>query len=182
MKKILIIRSSNMTTIDKLIDYINKKYTDEQLQLYILIQNSLIPSFNQKYPTIHCIEKEDGFFCYKDFKINNRLILKSKEFAFNEIYIPSSCTSFDGFEDIFLIASLIKTEGYVLFNSFQKIQNIKLNNIFLLLNKYYGNGIYLFKVFIAIIMMFCCYITYYSYYKIKNILKYNYRKFLFGEY
>ena len=174
MRKILIIRSANIIVIEKLINYINKKYIDERVQLYILIQKGLVKSFSEKYPQIYCVEREDEVFDYINFKKNNRLISKLEKLTFNEIYIPSSYSKFDEFDEIFLITSFIKTDCYILFNSFSEIEDVKLNNIYLLINRYYGKFIYLIKVFMATLIILCCYIVYYPYYKIKKLIRVNY--------
>lgn len=170
MKKILIIRSANMTVINKLIDYIVKKYNNQTSELYALIQKGSVIEFNKRYPSIACIEKEDGFFSYKDFKKNVKLKNKLKEIKFDEVYIPSSYPYFNEFYDTFLIANSINTNKYILFNSLEEIQFVKFYKFVILTDKYFGEFIYTIKVSIALIIVAMCYIFYFPYFKIKNAM------------
>jgi len=170
MKKVLIIRSANMITIDKLIYYINKKYINQKLQLYVLIQKCSVESFCEKYPDVICIEKEDGSFNYSRFRNNKELTLRFRKLHFNEIYIPSSVVSFSEFDETFLIASSIKTDKHVLFNCNSEIQGINLNTLNVIMNKYFQKLIYMITVFIALILIVLTYIVYYLYSQIKKCI------------
>lgn len=174
MKNILIIRSANMTVLDKMINHMYEKYGDEKYKIYILIQNGLIADFQKKYPNISCIGKEDGFFNYRLFKKNTELINELKKINFSNIYIPSSGTGFDGFYDTFLIAASINSkEKCILFNKLGEIQEVKLNRILVLIDKYFSNIIYMMKAFIALIIVIICYMLYFPYFRIKNLVSSN---------
>ena len=159
-----------MVVVDKLIDYILKKYNNQICKLYILIQKGSSKAFNKKYPNILCIEKEDGFFSYNLFKKNLRLRNQLSKLKFDEVYIPSSYSNFDGFSETFMIANYIRSENYILFNSLEEIQNIKLNKFKILIQKYLEYIIYTEKVIGALILIGICYIIYYPYCKLKNML------------
>lgn len=170
MKKILIIRSANMCVIDKLIDFLSKENDNTNYELYVLIQKSIINIFKTKYPSIVCIEKKDGLFCYNELKKDLQLKSKLYKLKFDEIYMPSSCPHFEGFYETFMIASCIKSEKYILFNSLGQVSNVKLTKYNMLFNKYYKNFIYGVKIISALILIGICYTLYYPYFKLKKII------------
>ncbi|MCS4524548.1 hypothetical protein JTT07_13175 [Clostridium botulinum] len=69
--------------------------------MYCLIQKSSVKSFNEKYPSIKCIESEDGFFKYSVLKNNKELLHKLNDFQFDELYIPSSYGDYPDFNEVF---------------------------------------------------------------------------------
>ncbi|MCY6353983.1 hypothetical protein [Clostridium sp. ZS2-4] len=166
MKNILIIRSANMAAMDKLINYIKKH--NEDYNIYCLIQKGSIKNFKEKYPCINYIEKEDGFFKYKDFKKNLDLKNKLKDINLDSIYIPSSYVDFPDFQDTFMIASKIASRKYILFNIEEEIQEQNLNFMLLWIDKYLGEIIYFIKVLFALIGIFIIYVLGYPYYFLKN--------------
>lgn len=176
MKNILIIRSANMNVIDKLINYIISKSEKEKIKLYCLIQKSSLSSFSGKYNFINFIEKEDGFFCYKNFKNNKELRKKVNSIDFDEIYIPSSTADFRNFEEAFMIASKIKADKNILFNCNREICDKKLNFYLVCFDKYFGEIIYFIKLIFVYMFIFITYIFSYFYYFIKNKLKCFFRK------
>lgn len=169
-KDILIIRCANGEVTEKVINYINNKYRDEEINIHCLIQKSSTPSFKQKYPFIKYIEKEDGIFSYKIFKKNRVLRKYLKNLYFYETYIPSSYIDYPDFNDVFIISSKIRTEKTILFNCNEEMIEKKMNFIILWVDKYLGEVIYLFKVLFALVGISIIYLFYYPYYFIKRKL------------
>lgn len=167
MKNSLIIRSASMETMDKLIKYLKENNKNDNI--YCLIQKSSIKDFKEKYSHINYIDKEDGFFKYKNYKHNLNLKTKLRSINFDNIYIPSSYINFPGFEDTFMIASKINSKKYILFNVDGEVQEQKLNFVSLWIDKYIGYLIYFIKVLIALIGIFIIYIFAYPYYFIKKL-------------
>lgn len=161
MKNILIMRSANMKTMERIIDYL-KKY-NKNYNIYCLVQKSGIDTFKEKYPHINYIEKKDGFFKYKEFKEDFNLKNKLKNIEFDKLYIPSSYADFPEFQDVFMIASKINSKKYFLFNVNGEIQEYNFNFISLWIDKYLGDIIYLFKVILALIGIAIIYVLYYPY-------------------
>ncbi|MCY6959574.1 hypothetical protein [Clostridium brassicae] len=99
MKTILIMRIANMQTMEQLISYL--KEHNKKDNIYCLIQKSSIEAFKEKYPHINYIEKQNGFFKYKEFKKDINLKSKLKCVKADEMYIPSSYIDFPDFQDAF---------------------------------------------------------------------------------
>lgn len=170
MKNVLMIRCANGETIEKIVKHINNKYKNEEIKFYCLIQKSSIESFQQKYPYIKYIEKEDGFFSYKLFEEDKKLQNQLAEIYFDEVYIPSSYADFPDFNEVFLIGSKIKGKQTILFNCYGETVSKKLNFILLWIDKYLGEIIYFLKVLFALIGIVIIYIFAYPYYFIKRKL------------
>ncbi|WP_434290098.1 hypothetical protein [Clostridium botulinum] len=169
MKKILIVRSANMVTMDKLIMYIIHNNND--YKIYCLIQESSITSFKNSYPYINFIKKEDGFFNYENFKDNKELISQLNDIYFDEIYIPSSTVDFSNFQETFMIVSKIKANRNILFNCYGEIHKQNLKFYSLWFDKYFNNIVYFIKVFFALLGIAVLYLISYPYYLVKNKLK-----------
>lgn len=157
-----------MESMEKIINYL-KKYTKDY-NIYCLVQKSGIEIFKEKYPHINYIEKDDGFFKYKEFKKDFALKNKLKNIEFDKLYIPSSYADFPDFQDVFMIASKINSKRYLLFNINGEIQEYNFNFISLWIDKYLGEIIYLFKILLALIGVAIIYAVYYSYYFLKRKL------------
>lgn len=168
MKNILIIRSANAITMDKLIDHIKDKNKNLEYKMYCLIQKNSIPVYKKSYPYMNFIEKEDGFFNYKNFKNNKELISKLDEIYFNEIYIPSSTADFLDFEETFMIVSKIKADKRILFNCYEESYEQKLIFYILWFDKYFGKIVYFIKVLFALLGIALIYLLAYPYYFVKN--------------
>lgn len=166
MKNILIIRSANIKTMDKLIKYI--KENNKNYNVYCLIQKSSIINFKEKYPHINCIEKEDGFFNYKVFKKNIQLTSKLNSIYFDEVYIPSSTVDFPNFQETFMIASKLNANKNILFNCYADVNEQKLNFYSSYFNKNFSNILYFLKVLVAFLGIALIYLTMYFCYFIKN--------------
>lgn len=169
-KNLLMIRCANGETIEKLINHINNKYKNEEINFYCLIQKSSIENFKQKYPYIEYIEKEDGFFSYNFFKKNKQLKNKLENMHFDEIYIPSSYVDYPDFNEVFLISSRIKNKKIILFNCYGEILEKKLNFVLLWVDRYLGEVIYFIKVLFALIGISIIYAFIYPYYFVKRKL------------
>lgn len=157
-----------MITMDKLINYILDKNKNIDYRIYCLIQKSSVSSFKHTYPYMDFIEKEDGFFNYKDFKNNSQLIRKFNSIYFDEIYIPSSTVEFNNFEETFMIVSKIKTNKNILFNCDGDIYVKRINFYLICLDKYFGNIVYCIKVLFALLGIAVIYSVVCPYYFIKN--------------
>ncbi|KEI97152.1 hypothetical protein N494_12875 [Clostridium botulinum A2B7 92] len=169
-KKIFFIRSANGQAVEQLVNYINNKHSNEDIDLYCLIQKSSMKSFNEKYPYIKCIEKEDGFFKYSTFKKNKEVINKINNLHFNELYIPSSYADYPDFNEVFLICSKIKNDKTILYNCYGEIVEKKLNFAFIWIDKNLGEVIYFFKILFALIEISLIYLVCYPYYFVKRKL------------
>ncbi|BDB02542.1 hypothetical protein FDA95_08860 [Clostridium botulinum] len=167
-KKIFFIRSANGQAVEQLINYINDKYNNEDIDLYCLIQKSSVKSFNEKYPCIKCIESEDGFFKYSIFKNNKELLNKFNDFQFDVLYIPSSYGDYPDFNEVFLICSKIKNNKTILYNCYGEIIEKKLNFASIWIDKNLGGAIYFFKILFALIGISLIYLVCYPYYFVKR--------------
>lgn len=170
MKNILIIRSANMPIIDKLINYIRNKNQNINFKLFCLIQRSSVLSFKEKYPFITYIEKEDGFFSYRNFKINKELKEMLNSIGFDEIYIPSSSEDFIDFEETLLIVGKIKTKKNILFNCYEETFKNEVNFYSIWFDIFFGKIIYIIKILCAVIGIIMIYVIGSMYYFIKNKL------------
>ncbi|MGJ8770681.1 hypothetical protein [Clostridium botulinum] len=170
MKNILIIRSANMETMDKLIKYIKEANKNINYKIYCLIQRGSIKVFQEKYAFIDYIEKEDGFFEYKAFINNKELVKKLNICHFEEVYIPSSYIDYPNFHHTFMIVSKINSKKYILFNKDGEAQEQKFNFYLLWIDKYLSEVIYFIKVLFALVGIFIIYVFGYSYYFIKRKL------------
>ncbi|EPY6466784.1 hypothetical protein ACWO2F_001196 [Clostridium sporogenes] len=169
-KNIFFIRSANGQVIEQLVDYIKNKHKNENIKLYCLIQKSSVKSFNEKYPSIKCIESEDGFFKYSMFKNNKELLHKLNDFQFDELYIPSSYGDYPDFNEVFLICSKTKNDKTILYNCYGETVEKKLNFASIWIDKNLGEAIYLFKILFALIGISLIYLVCYPYYFVKRKL------------
>ncbi|WP_061320769.1 hypothetical protein [Clostridium botulinum] len=169
-KKFFFIRSANGQVVEQLINYINNKYSNENIDLYCLIQKSSAKSLKEKHPYIKCIEKEDGFFKYLTFKKNKEVLNKINNLQFSEVYIPSSYADYPDFNEVFLICSQIKKDKTILFNCYGETINKELNFFSLWIDKNLGEIIYFFKILFALIGISLIYLVCYPYYFIKRKL------------
>lgn len=170
MKKILIIRSANMVTIDKLISSIQSIYKDSY-EIYMLIQKSSVKSFEEKYKNIKYIEKKDGFFYYRELKKDRIIFNRLKKMKFDNIYIPSSTNNFESLTEVFLIASDIKSKGYSICSWDGEINSITLYKGALYVEKYFGELIYFIKLVFALVNITYAYVLYFLWIKVKNVVK-----------
>lgn len=167
---IILIRSANEEVFEKLIKYVNIKYKNDQINLYCLIQKSLVKNFKKKYPNFNCIEKDDGFFEYNQFKRNLKLIENISNNEFDELYIPSSYIDYPDFNDVFMISCRIKNKKTILFNCNEETIEKKFNFILLWIDNYLGDIIYFIKILFALIKIVIIYALYYPYNFIKDKL------------
>ncbi|ENK1242706.1 hypothetical protein AB2063_000828 [Clostridium botulinum] len=167
MKNILIIRSADIKTMNKLIEYIKVNNKNDN-NVYCLIQKSSIIDFKKKYPHINYIEKEDGFFNYKDFKKNIQLISNLNSIYFDEVYIPSSTVDFPNFQETFMIASKLNTNKNILFNCYGDVNEQKLDFYYSYFNKHFSNILYFLKVLVAFLGIALIYLTMHFCYFIKG--------------
>lgn len=164
MKNILIIRTCNLVVFDDLITYINDKYTEE-VNIYCLIQENVIDEFKSKYAFLKPINMKNGKIKYW----HNRNICKDiQKYEFDIMFIPSSYDNFNGFEDIFMIATKIKADKYMLFNVNNEILEKKLEFHKILFNKHLFNLTYKIKVPIIIIIIMILYTIFFIFHKIKQ--------------
>lgn len=168
-----------MNVIDKLVNYIISKNEKEKIKLYCLIQKSSLASFSGKYNFIECIENDDGFFNYKKFKNNKKLLERIVNIYFDEIYLPSSTADFNGFEDILMIISKINANRNIFFSCCGEIYYKKINFYLLNLDKYFGEIIYCTRLLLDFMLITIIYVLKYIYYFIKNNTKNFFRKMNF---
>lgn len=169
MKKVLIIRSANDNTIDKLINYI--KIKEKNVQIYMLLQQNLVDMYREKYLDVCFFEIRDVFFNYKKFKKNIRLKNQVNSVKYDVIYIPSSTNGFYQFEEIFLIASSLSAEKYYLFDSESNVKQINLKNKLIKFKNGINKILYIIKKLICIFIIILIYIFYYPYNRIKHDIK-----------
>ncbi|EKQ51112.1 MULTISPECIES: hypothetical protein [unclassified Clostridium] len=167
MKNILIIRSANFSVIDILIDYINNN--NERVNIYFLAQESAKDILKEKVEESRIFSLPNGIFDYKVLKNNKKLISEIKKREYDEIYIPSSYEEFEGFEEVKLIATYIKSNKLFLFNCFGSISEFTLS-----FNKLFFNNkiLFPFKFIIAFLVTTSIYLSGVIYHIIKyHILK-----------
>lgn len=160
MEKILIIRSCNMPVF---YDLMNNIEGNEEQDIYCLTQSNIVDQLSNKYPNLKLIVKDDNKFDYKEFKCNKEIFDQLNKIKFDKIYIPSSDTNFVGFDQIFMIASKIKTEEYLLFNLNCEIQTIKLKFYKIVLKNNINNFRYFILLPMVLILIGVLYLIMYPY-------------------
>ncbi|MCI8752177.1 MAG: hypothetical protein HFH66_12640 [Lachnospiraceae bacterium] len=121
MKKILVFRTGKISVFDLLM----LKILDENSEIMCFVQENIIDSIKQKYPSVHFISIKQNYFDYDSFL--EKVYINNKKF--DDIYIISSGIDFVGFDSIFKIIELFEYKNLIFFN---KNGNIKIekNTIF----------------------------------------------------
>ncbi|VDG72437.1 Uncharacterised protein [Clostridium carnis] len=171
MNKVLIIRSCNNAVIDDLLKYIYINYYSNELEIYCMVQENICEIISNKYRNLKIIKVENGRFDFNRYRKNRKLFNELKAKKFDCIFIPSSYNDFYGFEEVFMIASTLKTDKVLLFNVNNKIFYKKIYFFKEFAIKYIINIFYIINVPIIIIFVIIVYSIFKVFYLLKKYIK-----------
>lgn len=107
MKQILTFRCASSDVMDKLF-----KRIGEQANVICYVQENALEEYKARYPYVTFISIHETYFDYDKFC----KLADISQTRFDQIFIPSSTRHFNGFDEIFKIAEMMKCHELIMFN------------------------------------------------------------------